>query len=271
MAKRINIKPNRKECKGPGYYRDYEAKRRESGKDARVKLKEVRRMVRMFVKNPAYRDLEADLVVALLKWYNLSYRGMVNEINCNKSLCKKLGFKRTPPKSTMWWNVYQITLRLLVELIAFTTGMAARATLVADLCSYTYDRYEQDSNDQWARRIIKHHVLLTMDGCVAASAVTDGDRDDCSMLSRAVPTGSGCLPVDRKHYGKVNCGGGAPHRQLPCMRPQSHAGHGSGARANMVSGGGASRAAFTKSTACATSWRAASRHSKAGSTAICAR
>ena len=54
MAKKTNIKPNRKECKGHGYYRDYEAKRRESGKGARVKLKAVRRMVRKFVKKNPY-------------------------------------------------------------------------------------------------------------------------------------------------------------------------------------------------------------------------
>lgn len=103
MTKKTNTKPNRKECKGHGHYRDYEVKWRESGKGARVKLKAVRRMVRRFVKrNPEYRDLEAYLMMApLKKWYNLLYRGMVDELNCNKPLRKKLGFRRTPPKSTM--------------------------------------------------------------------------------------------------------------------------------------------------------------------------
>lgn len=45
MPKEANIKPNRKEYGGPGYYMNCETERRESGKGARVKFKAVRRMV----------------------------------------------------------------------------------------------------------------------------------------------------------------------------------------------------------------------------------
>lgn len=44
-----------------------------------------------------------------------------------------------------------------------------------------------------------------MDGRVAAPAVTDGDWDDCAMLSRltgTVPTGSGYLNVVRWARGR---------------------------------------------------------------------
>ena len=141
MAK-TNTKPNRKECKGLGYYRDYEAKWRASDKSARVNLKAVRGMVERFVKNPAYHDLEPYLMIALLKkWYNLPYRGMVDELNCNRTLRKKLYIKSTPPRFTMWWNVHWLSLGLLDEPVAFTAGTAAGATLVADSSSYTYGRY----------------------------------------------------------------------------------------------------------------------------------
>lgn len=88
-------------------------------------------MVRKFVKkNPEYRDLEVYLMMALLKkWYNLSYRCMVDELNCSKALRKRLGFKHTPPKSTMWCNVHQLLIGLLDE-IAFTAGTATKHTLV---------------------------------------------------------------------------------------------------------------------------------------------
>ena len=127
---------------------------------------------------------------------------------------------------------------LLDELVAFTAGAAAGATLVADSSPYTYDRHEQDSNGRWVRRTVKHHVLLTVDGCVAASAVTDGDRDDCTMLPRltgTVPTGSGYLLADRKYCCKDNCGESLRIGRLPCMRPpKSHTGHGFGAWAGMI-------------------------------------
>ena len=55
-------------------------------------------------------------------------------------------------------------------------------------------RVETAKGNRWERRTIKHHVLLTMDGCMAASAVADGDRDDYPMLLKlagTVPMGSG--------------------------------------------------------------------------------
>ena len=102
---------------------------------------------------------------------------MVDEFNCNKLLRKRLGFRRTPPRSTMWWHAYRLQIGLLDDIVVFTAGAAVRRTLMANSSSYTYDRYEQDSNGRWVRRTVKHRILLTMDGCVAASAVTDGDWD----------------------------------------------------------------------------------------------
>ena len=62
MAKKANLKPKRKKCKEYPYYKNYEAKRRESGKGARIKHKKVRRVVKKFVKmSPEYRHLAAYL------------------------------------------------------------------------------------------------------------------------------------------------------------------------------------------------------------------
>ena len=101
MAKKTNLKPQRKKCKERPYYKNYEAKRRESGNGARIKFKLVKRDVKKFIKkNAEYRGLEMYLTVALLMMqYNLSYRGMVDEFNCNKTMRKKLGFSHTPSKS----------------------------------------------------------------------------------------------------------------------------------------------------------------------------
>lgn len=60
MAKKANTKPNRKKCKGLGY-RDYESKRKASGKGTEIKFKLVQRMVRRFIKkkNSEYCELES--------------------------------------------------------------------------------------------------------------------------------------------------------------------------------------------------------------------
>lgn len=130
---------------------------------------------------------------------------------------------------------------LLDELITFTAGTATKVTLMADSSSYMYDKYEwmeTSKGGRWKRRTVKHHVLLTLNGCVAASAVTNGDRNDCSMLSRltgTVPMGSGYLLVNRKHCCKDNCREALCIGRLPCMMlPELH------------------QAAFTKSTTYAT-------------------
>ena len=112
---------------------------------------------------------------------------------------------------------------------------------MADSSSYTHNRYEQvetSKGGRWKRRTVKRHVLLAMDGCVAASVVTGGDRDDCSMLPRlagTVPTGSGYLLADRKYCSHDNCQEALRMGRLPCMRPpKNHTGHGLSAWANMI-------------------------------------
>ena len=131
----------------------------------------------------------------------------------------------------MWWNVYRLPIGLLEELVAFTAGTAAKATLVANSSSYTYDRYvrvETAKGNRWERRTIKHHVLLTMDGCVAASVVADGDRDDSPMLLKltgTVPMCNGYLLADGKYCCKANCKKALRICRFLCIRaPKNHAG-----------------------------------------------
>ena len=133
----------------------------------------------------------------------------------------------------MWWNVHRLPIGLLDELAAFTTGTAAKTTLVTGSFSYTYGRYvrvETAKGDRWKRRTIKRHVLLAMDGCVAASAVTDGDRDDSPMLLKltgTVPMGSGYLLADGKYCCRANCKEALRIGRLPCIGPpKNHPGSG---------------------------------------------
>lgn len=44
-------------------------------------------------------------VALLMMQHNRSCRGMVEDLNNDKSMRKKLGFSHTPSKSCIWWNV----------------------------------------------------------------------------------------------------------------------------------------------------------------------
>ena len=85
---------------------------------------------------------------------------------------------------------------------------------------------------------MKHHVLLTMSGCMVASAVTDGNRDDGSVLlkwTKTVPKGSGYLLADRNYCCKDNCKEVLRIDRLPCIGPpKSHSVHELSAGANML-------------------------------------
>ena len=67
---------------------------------------------------------------------------------------------------------------LLDELLVFTAGKEAHESPLVDSSSYTYNRYELKENakgGRWGRLTVKHNALLTLNGCIAASTVTDGD------------------------------------------------------------------------------------------------
>ncbi len=243
MAKKTNLKRRSKGYKKGGYYKDYEEKRKNSGKNAQMKYKKIRRQVKKFVKkNPEYGNRARFLMVMLvMARYNLSYRGMVEELDWNNMQRRRLGFSHTPSKSCLWWNRNRLPTNLLDELLAFTAGDGASGTLLADSSSYTYNRYEWKAaakGGKWVHSTTKHHVLLTLDGCVVSSAVTDGSRDDSPMLLKltgTAPVGSGYLLADRKCCCMENCREALRMGRLPCMRPpKHHNGGGFSAWAHMI-------------------------------------
>ena len=243
MAKKTNLKRRRKEYKKDGYYKDYEERRKNAGKNARIRYKKIRRQVKKFVrKNTEYGNRTRFLMVALvMARYNLSYRGMVEELDWNSMQRRRLGFSRTPSKSCLWWNRNRLPTNLLDELLAFTAGAGASGTLLADSSSYACNRYEWKETakgGKWVRSTIKHHVLLTLGGCVASSAVTDGSRDDSPMLLKltgTIPAGSGYLLADSKYCCMENCQEALRIGRLPCMRPpKHHTGGGFSAWARMI-------------------------------------
>ena len=203
----------------------------------------VRRIVKKFVKkHPEYRYLVVYLKVALLMMqHNRSYRGMVDDLNHDKTMRKKLGFSHAPSKSCLWWNVKKLLICILGELLIHTAGKVSQRTLLADSSSYTYNRYvwkENSKGGRCKRLTLKHHVLLALNGCVVAPAVTDCDYDDSPMLMRltkTAPCGSRYLLADRKYCCKENYKEALHIGRLPCIRPpKSHTGRGLGVWSNMI-------------------------------------
>ena len=122
----------------------------------------------------------------------------------------------THPKSCLWWNVSRLPVGLLDKLQVFTAGKRAHETLLVDSSSYTYNRYvwkENAKGGRWERLTVKHHAMLTLNGCIVASVVTDGDCDDSPILkklTKKAPEGCGYLPADRKYCCKENCSEALP-------------------------------------------------------------
>ena len=84
----------------------------------------------------------------------------------------------------------------------------------------------------------KHHVLFALNGCMVASAVTDGDCDDSPMLARlakTAPCGGGYLLAEHKYCCKENCKAVLCICPLPSIRPpKSHTGCGLGVWSDMI-------------------------------------
>ena len=63
-------------------------------------------------------------VALLMMQHNLSYHDMVDDLNYDKRMCKRLGLSHTS-KSCIWWNVKKLPICLLGELRIHTAGKAA--------------------------------------------------------------------------------------------------------------------------------------------------
>ena len=115
-------------------------------------------MKKFVKKNPEYRHCAVYIEVALLMMQHiLSYRGMVDHLNYDRMMRKKIGFSHTPSKSYLWGNVKNLPIELLSMLLVHTSGKAAQGTLMADSSSYTYNRYvwkETSKGGRWERLTI---------------------------------------------------------------------------------------------------------------------
>ena len=94
-----HYKRRSKNYKRDGYSRDYERKRKNSGKQFKDGFKAILRMVRKFLKrNPEYESMLCALMAWLMmKRYSCSIRGMVEECDARPAFARSWAWTTSRP------------------------------------------------------------------------------------------------------------------------------------------------------------------------------
>ena len=239
-----HYKRRSKNYKKDGYSRDYERKRKNSGKRFKDGFKAILRMVRKFLKrNPEYESMLCALMAWLMmKRYSCSIRGMVEECDARPGLCKKLGLDHVPSKSWLHKHMGMIPIGLLDSLLTLTAGSDAYGTLSVDSTQYTYNRYvlaeDAKRGEYYKKATIKHHALISPNGRIVSSAVTYGNAGDSPMLEHPcikTPRGDGHLLGDSAYCSKDNCELAIDLGRTPCMPAKENClGNGNSPWARMI-------------------------------------
>ena len=233
-----------KNYKKDGYSKDYERKRKNSGKRFKDGFKAILRMMRKFLKgNPEYEFMLCALMAWLMmKRYSCSIRGMVEECDARPGLCKKLGLDHVPSKSCLHKHMGKIPLGLFDSLLTLTAGSDAYGTLSVDSTQYTYNWYvlaeDAKRGEYYKKATIKHHALISPNGKIVSSAVIDGNVGDSPMLEQLcikTPRGGGHLLGDSAYCSKDNCELAVDLGRIPCMPPkENYLGRGNSPWAKMI-------------------------------------
>ena len=94
-------KKRRSKKRKKGYCKAYKKKRKNSDKALKSRFKAMLKAAEEFLKgHPGYRQIKCALASRIMmKRYDRSIRGMVEEYNSRPGLSKKVGLGRTPSKS----------------------------------------------------------------------------------------------------------------------------------------------------------------------------
>ena len=268
-----NIKRRSKKRRLDGYYGKWERRWIVTAKELKTSIKKVRKRVDRYVKiHPQYKHLETVILLGIMmKRYGFSLRGMITELYYRKGARKAAGLKHVPSYMHKW--LQRLPMDLLDGLILFIAGEAAYGSFSVDSTHHQFNRYVlvEDSgkekkankngqnagkNDtkgkKWVADTCKHHALISPDGKVLASIVTDGKTSDAIMFEKLcakIPEGSGPAMGDYTYCSSANCDAAVAKGRDPYFEPKkNHAGKGFNNWAKMVKLWKNIRAGFTKST-----------------------
>ncbi len=272
------MKPdNKKRRKRPrrqdGYFGDWERERVIKAKKLKREFKKIRTWIDRYLKgNAEYRHLKSVIMLwIMMKRYSLSIRDMITELHFSRGSRKVAGLKWTPCKSWLHKWMHRIPLEMLDAIILFTAKDDAYSSFSVDSSHHRFNRYrlvdnsgdERRANHQkrtdmteaerkatrgktagapsgkrWVSNTCKHHALISPNGKVLASVVTDGDTSDTAIfaeLCSKIPAGNGNALGDRAYCSEDNCTLAIHTGREPYFEPKkTYRGNGMSAWAKMV-------------------------------------
>ena len=175
----------------------------------------------------------------MMKRYGFSLRGMIKELYYRSGSRRAAGLKRVPSKSWLQKWPKRLPMDLLDGLILFTAGKAAYVYISVDSTHHRFNRYVSvevsstkanrngkkagkdatPEGKKWIADTCKHHALITPNGIVLASIVTDRNTADSPCLRRSAPRYR-CQDTGRKRP--------RPRGQRLLFLGQLRSGHGQG-------------------------------------------
>ena len=257
-----NKKRRSKPRRPPGYYGKWERKQIVKARDLKMNIKKIKKRVKKYMKaHPEHGHLTTVVVLGIMmKRYGFSLRRMIGELQHRRGSRKAAGLKRVPSKSWLHKWLHRLPMDLLYDLILFTAGKAAYGTFSVDSTHHQFNRYvlvedagaEKRANakgrkagksgvpkgQKWVANTCKHHALISPDGTVLASMVTDGNTADSTMFERLcakIPNGSGPALGDSAYCSSANCDAAVAKGRDPYFEPKkNYTGKGTSDWAKMV-------------------------------------
>ena len=255
-----NIKRRSKKRRPDDYYRDWERDQIVKAKELKMNIKRVRKRIDKYMKtHPQYRHLKTVILLGIMmKRYGFSLRGMIKELYYRSGSRKAAGLKHVPSKSWLQKWLKRLPMDLLDGLILFTAGKAAYVYISVDSTHHRFNRYvlvevsstkaskngkragknAAPEGKKWIADTCKHHALITPDGVVLASIVTDRNTADSTVFERLcakIPEGIGPALGDSAYCSSDNCEAAIAKGRDPYFEPKkNHAGRGNSSWAKMV-------------------------------------
>ena len=242
-----------------GYYGSWEREQIVKAKELKKNIKRVRKRIDKYVKtHPQYRHLKTVLLLGIMmKRYGFSLRRMIKKLYYRSGSRKAAGLKHVPSKSWLHKWLKRLPMDMLDGLILFTAGKAAYGTFSVDSTHHRFNRYalidsprkankkgQKTGKDDapegkiWVADTCKHHTLISPDGMVLASIVTNKDTADSPMFAKLcakIPEGGGPALGDSAYCSSDNCEAAIAKGRDPYFEPKkNYAGKGTGNWAKMV-------------------------------------
>ena len=268
-----NEKRRKKPRRPDGYFGEWEQNRLIKAKKLKREFKKIRSWIKRYLKShPEHEHLKSVMMLwAMMKRYCLSIRGMIDELYYRRGALKVVGLTWVPSKSWLHKWMHRLPLEMLDALILFTAGEDAYGSFSVDSSHHRFNRYRLVDNagderranrrkrtgmteaerkatggktsgappgKRWVSNTCKHHALISPNGKVLASAVTDGDTADSTMfatLCSKIPEGSGNAMGDNAYCSEDSCKMAVQTGREPYFEPKkNYQGNGLGAWAKMV-------------------------------------